>query len=195
MASGQADGEDFYRTLLDAFPAPILVVDEDVEVVDRNAAAAALVGGEVQLRRRAGDVLHCLHAQESPEGCGRSRLCRDCLVRKSVGEAHAGGRVQRRRARLELVRQGAATEVHVLLTAVPLAYRGRRLVMVLLEDVTELNNLRAVLPICAGCRRIRDDQAYWQSVERYFKEHLDVDFSHGLCPDCLERLYPEIADD
>lgn len=50
--------------------------------------------------------------------------------------------------------------------------------------------LRGLLPICMGCKRIRDDDGYWQQLETYIRDHSEAEFSHGLCPDCAEELYP-----
>ncbi len=58
-----------------------------------------------------------------------------------------------------------------------------------LEDVKTLSGL---LPICAGCKKIRNDTGYWQQIESYISERSDADFSHGICPDCMKRLYPEL---
>jgi hypothetical protein len=52
-----------------------------------------------------------------------------------------------------------------------------------------------MLPICAACKKIRDDQGYWQAVERYISEHSEAQFSHGLCPDCMKKLYPEFYEE
>lgn len=52
----------------------------------------------------------------------------------------------------------------------------------------ELARLRGLLPICATCKKIRNDAGYWQGVETYLKEHADVDFSHGICPECEKKL-------
>jgi PAS domain S-box-containing protein len=57
----------------------------------------------------------------------------------------------------------------------------------------ELKKLRGLLPICSSCKKIRDDAGYWQVVEVYVRDHLDIDFSHGLCPDCLPRYFPDRA--
>jgi len=57
-----------------------------------------------------------------------------------------------------------------------------------LKDVKQLSGL---LPICASCKKIRDDQGYWQQIEQYVQEHSDAYFSHGICPECQERLYPD----
>ena len=65
--------------------------------------------------------------------------------------------------------------------------------------IVELQNLRAslkalngLLPICASCKKIRDDQGFWQAVEAYVGNHSGALFSHGLCPDCMQKLYPEL---
>ncbi len=50
--------------------------------------------------------------------------------------------------------------------------------------------LRGLLPICASCKKIRDDRGYWTQLEHYISLHSEADFSHGLCPDCAKRLYP-----
>ncbi len=78
---------------------------------------------------------------------------------------------------------------------------GRRMVEMqrqLVEKVSELREaldnvkfLRGILPICARCKKIRDDQGYWNQVEIYISNHSEAEFSHGLCPDCAKTLYPE----
>ncbi len=58
--------------------------------------------------------------------------------------------------------------------------------------LANIKTLRGILPICAGCKRIRNDSGYWEQVEWYVHEHSEADFSHGLCPECIARLYPEL---
>lgn len=55
----------------------------------------------------------------------------------------------------------------------------------------ELKNLRGLLPICSRCKKIRDSRGYWEKVEQYITEHADVDLSHGICPECAAKLYPQ----
>ncbi len=57
----------------------------------------------------------------------------------------------------------------------------------------EVKTLSGLLPICAGCKKIRDDQGYWNQIETYIARHSDATFTHGLCPECLARLYPDLA--
>lgn len=56
--------------------------------------------------------------------------------------------------------------------------------------VSEVKTLRGLLPICAGCKKIRDENGLWRPVESYIHEHSEADFSHGLCPECMEKIYP-----
>ena len=61
-----------------------------------------------------------------------------------------------------------------------------------LEKVKMLSGL---LPICSNCKRIRDDQGYWQRLEKYIQEHSEALFSHSICPECRVKLYPEFYSD
>ena len=60
------------------------------------------------------------------------------------------------------------------------------------KALSDIKRLQGLLPICASCKKIRDDQGYWKQIEAYLSEHSDLSFSHGICPDCLKKLYPEI---
>ena len=59
------------------------------------------------------------------------------------------------------------------------------------RTLEEVETLRGIIPICTICKKIRDDKGYWEKIERYFKKHSLADFSHGICPDCAKKNYPE----
>jgi DNA-binding response OmpR family regulator len=59
----------------------------------------------------------------------------------------------------------------------------------------EVRTLKGIVPICASCKNVRDDQGYWNRVETYLNEHTEAEFSHAVCPDCMKRLYPQFRDD
>ncbi len=61
--------------------------------------------------------------------------------------------------------------------------------------LSEIKTLRGILPICVNCKKIRDDKGYWEQVESYVTNHTEAMFSHGICPECFETLYPEFADE
>ena len=66
-----------------------------------------------------------------------------------------------------------------------------RLVKELQEALANVKTLRGLLPICSSCKNVRDDQGYWSRIETYLSAHSEAEFSHGICPDCARRLYPE----
>ena len=67
----------------------------------------------------------------------------------------------------------------------------RRVSARMAEVLDKIRTLHGLLPICAWCKRIRDDQGYWQQVEAYVHEHTGADFTHGICPECLEKQRPK----
>ncbi len=70
---------------------------------------------------------------------------------------------------------------------------------VLLDNLTralvEVKRLSGLLPICSGCKKIRDDNGYWEQVDVYIRNHSEADFSHGICPDCRDELYGDLKTD
>lgn len=62
------------------------------------------------------------------------------------------------------------------------------------QALSEVKILSGFLPICASCKKIRDDNGYWNQIEAYISEHSDAEFSHGICPECAGKLYPELND-
>jgi PleD family two-component response regulator len=86
----------------------------------------------------------------------------------------------------------ARVETHLKLRALQKQLAAR--VHELEEALAQIKTLRELLPICANCKKVRDDQGYWQDVELYIRSHSGVDVTHGICPDCFRELYPDYAD-
>ena len=57
------------------------------------------------------------------------------------------------------------------------------------DFLEEIKTLRGILPICAQCKKVRDDEGYWNQIERYIEQHSYASFSHAICPECAEKLY------
>lgn len=79
-----------------------------------------------------------------------------------------------------------------------LAIAGHNVTMEIMpkqEALGQVKKLSGMLPICSSCKKIRDDSGYWRQVEEYVRDHSEAEFTHSICPDCLRRLYPEIADE
>jgi hypothetical protein len=60
------------------------------------------------------------------------------------------------------------------------------------QALSKVKQLKGLLPICASCKKIRDDSGYWQQIELYLRQHSEADFSHGICPDCRDQLYGDL---
>lgn len=111
-------------------------------------------------------------------------------------------------------RDGSVFSVEVSSCGVSIA--GERVLLSIIRDVTDrkraeaereqlisqlnaalasVKTLRGFIPICAACKKIRDDAGYWQSVEVYVRERTEAEFSHGLCPECAARYYPDYETD
>ncbi len=91
---------------------------------------------------------------------------------------------------LTLILAGAATQ---LLHVRRLKARERELSVRVEEAVAQVKVLSGLLPICSSCKKIRDEKGDWSQVEQYIHERTEAEFSHGICPDCAEKLYPEQA--
>ncbi len=72
-------------------------------------------------------------------------------------------------------------------------HEKERLLVDLQAALANVKRLQGLLPICASCKKIRDDRGYWHQVEQYVQDHAEVEFSHDICPECMARLYPDLA--
>jgi len=70
------------------------------------------------------------------------------------------------------------------------AIERKKMLTQLENSAKEIKQLRGILPICANCKKIRDDKGYWTQVEVYISDHSETEFSHGLCPECAAKIYP-----
>jgi hypothetical protein len=200
MTSPSTPADPMLQHIFDALPAMIFVVDTDLRVQAFNAAAAEVsaVKEGAFFKKSGGEVLGCLNAAASPGGCGHDPACAQCVIRNSVGEVFKGNRVVRRRTRLELSIGGKRVELFALVTASPLVYQGQNLALLVIEDFSEIAELRRMIPICCVCKKIRDDlpdddastaeSGGWSRLEAYFKSQWGVNFSHGYCPDCYREV-------
>lgn len=69
------------------------------------------------------------------------------------------------------------------------------LIQKLQSEKEKVKTLSGFLPICASCKKIRDDKGYWNQIESYIKEHSEAEFSHGICPECAAKLYGDLLKD
>jgi PAS domain-containing protein len=183
------------RYALDAIPSIVIVTDEDVRIMYRNRAARELLKGEKIYGDRFGEAMHCMHAPDVPAGCGHGPHCADCLVRRSVVAAFSGKTVRRQRTDISVKTGGKTLQVPALISVSGFSFEGKIYSLMVIEDISELAELRSLLPICSSCHKIRTPDNQWEKVETYIKRNvLSVSLSHGLCPACARKLYPDQSD-
>ena len=69
------------------------------------------------------------------------------------------------------------------------AKKREQLISDLQKAIEKINTLRGLLPICASCKKIRDDKGYWNQIDEYIQDHSDARFSHSMCPECADKYY------
>lgn len=107
----------------------------------------------------------------------------------SLGEGYLLVALRREIAELEALRSMAALNGQLVNLTRELKQKNDELV----RSRQEIHTLQGLIPICASCKKVRDDTGFWQSVDQYLHERADVHFTHGICPDCMKRLYPGIT--
>lgn len=127
----------FHRVLFNAMPMPVFVVDGDVSILDYNTAAAKFVGKDRRavLKKRGGDALGCINALQTPEGCGHSAACPDCVIRNAVRSASQGKGVTRKSAEFEFVVRGRSRKKDLRVTCQPVAYARQSYYLLILEGL------------------------------------------------------------
>ena len=68
-----------------------------------------------------------------------------------------------------------------------------KLILDMKDALSKIKTLSGLLPICSSCKKIRNDDGYWEQVEVYVRDRSNADFSHSLCPDCVKKLYPGLT--
>lgn len=185
--------DNYLRTVFDVLPSAVFVVDYDFHIYDFNPEAAKLfnIDSDVILRRLCGEIMHCLHAIESEKGCGNTEHCDDCVVKNAVESAKKSQAVYKTQYKMKILNKGDIRKVHMLISASPFEYEDDNFVLLVIEDITEVTKLRRLLPICSSCKKIRNDDNYWEAVADYLKKHEDMEFTHSICPECLRKHYPK----
>lgn len=87
--------------------------------------------------------------------------------------------------------EGLGASIGITLSRKKAEKEQEKLILEFQEALAKVKTLSKLLPICASCKKIRDDKGYWSEIEEYISEHTDTLFSHGMCPDCMKKMYPD----
>jgi diguanylate cyclase (GGDEF)-like protein len=214
----------FLQNFIDAVPSLLFIVDRDVRILHVNRAASRVVGPdkEIVLMKKGGDILHCIYAQETPEGCGHGQLCGDCVIRNSVNKAYNGESVNGETASMELSMDGNLSDVYFNVATTPFSYRDNRFVLLVLDDVTmqkktfeALNRANELLerqamtdPLTGIINRMKFDEMLMKEISRSKRHKIplslvmfDIDhfkiindtFGHHIGDAVLQQLATHIS--
>ncbi|MDO0822263.1 PAS domain-containing protein [Desulfosporosinus nitroreducens] len=178
----------FTRILFDTIPQLALLLDPKCQVHALNRSAKAFFGykgGEFK-EASCGEVIRCVHHRDHPQGCGFSSVCPKCIVRNTALDAIVGTETRRAKGKLEFLTGQAMA---ILVSSSPFEYNQQGYAVIVIEDISLITELEGLIPICASCKKIRDDKGYWNRVESYIEAHSEAEFTHDICPECSEELY------
>jgi PAS domain S-box-containing protein len=194
LAEAFRQSEESHRLLFEKSPLPIWVVDrKTLQFLAVNDAAVRQYGYS-----RAEFLEATLQDVHPPEEV--PRLLADLAHDGSVGGAPVTTRHWKKDGTImdiEVVAHDIAfgewSALLAVLTDVTASRRAaeerERMIAELKEALANVKTLRGLIPICAACKKIRDDKGYWRQVEVYVRDHSEAEFSHGVCPECMKALY------
>jgi FixJ family two-component response regulator len=188
------DDEDDYITARDLFHEIdgaeydldwVRAYDEALEMIERNEHHVYLL--DFHLGERTGLEL----LQEAV-----ARGCRSPII-FMTGQGDKQVDMEAMKAGAEDYLMKGHIDAHILERSIRYALERKRseaererLIQELQNALAQVKTLSGLLPICASCKKIRDDKGYWNQIEGYIEKHSDAVFSHGICPECANKLYP-----
>jgi PAS domain S-box-containing protein len=184
----------WWRLLIEQSRDGIVVLDQNVKVYEANNRFAVMLG-------YSREELYHLYAWDWDAFLNKEQILE---LAKSVDDAghHFETRHRRKDGSLidvELSNNGVVYRGQKLIFCISRDISDRKraeqeredLIKTLRESLAEIKVLRGILPLCAFCKKIRDDKGFWEQVDIYIKDHSNADISHSICPECLKEHYPD----
>jgi PAS domain S-box-containing protein len=191
------NNEDRLRSLFEASSDFILILDKQGTIIAANQATLRTTG------YRENEIIgHAIHEFFTPAS---RKICIErfpALLRQGANRVELefvfkNGTVTTMDCSGSAIHDEKGEITSVLLIERDITERKRaemeqeRLILQLQEALAKVKTLSGLLPICASCKKIRDDKGYWTQIERYISKHSNAEFSHGICPDCAKKLYSD----
>lgn len=182
------DSVEFCLALLGTIPVPIFIVNKAGRVITLSSGR---LGSDVS-------ELICSHVAGEANGSGQwtvpANPPADCIFCSTVAKVVATGKKASAKGEWIVSNpDGKPVSMIVVLHAAPANIKDEDFILVAVEDQTEVEKLRGLLPICMECNKIHDmDSGRWVRIDQYVTDRSPAKFSHGLCPQCAERLLKEI---
>jgi PAS domain-containing protein len=199
-----------YLTILESIPNPVITLNEDDQIDHMNFAAARLFGdnplpgskyyrvfdeGMMQLGQ---SYEHYQQIINSLDSSRRNISELPSWLREEIDSFH-NKKLESLEIEKRILHKGAELVLRVKIAKnldVTEKFEGS---IIILEDITslkkallEVKTLRGFVPICSYCKNIRNDEGFWQQLDKYIQEHSEAEFSHGICPDCMNLHFPNL---
>jgi PAS domain-containing protein len=175
--------------LLDAFPSLAFIVDASVTVLEANRSARQWLGDRIgtQLGQPLGSTFQCIFPRNSRGDCGTTDFCPSCVLRRSIEAALSGKPAPRRLAHMIVGPDGQPEDRWFQVSASPIELADRNFALVVLEDATQLVELREILPLCPGCGASRESSDLLAQARVFLRKHPDFLRADELCTECRQR--------
>jgi PAS domain S-box-containing protein len=192
-------GGNAWEEAFDIINDAITIHDRDFNIIRANKAAEELLGmssAEI-LKKRCFEFYHgsasppknCPSCQTLKTGLPTTAETYESSLNKYI-QIKAFPRFDKDRSLIGMVHV-----VSDITKRKKLEKERENLIFVLTDALFKVNTLSGLLPICASCKKIRDDNGYWKQVDDYIREHSNAEFTHGICPECAEKEFPDSARD
>lgn len=182
------------RLLIEESRDAIVVLDQDAKVYEANHRFADMLGYSKE-------EVYRLHVWDWDAHLKKEEILELARTVNDIGH-HFETQHRRKDGRIidvELSNNGAVYRGKKLIFCICRDISDRKkaekeretLIKRLRESLAEIKSLRGILPICSFCKKVRDDQGYWEQVDIYINKHSEADISHSICPECMKKYYPE----
>lgn len=191
------ESEEKYRDLFENAIDPIFIVDADLNYINVNRRAVEMFGFSKE-EFLAMSILDVIPPEQVPRSNAEfEKLRQRGAYEKFVGKmrkkdgTYADIEVSSSAIYDDGKITGSRDIVRNITDRRQIEEEQQKLIKELQEALATVKTLSGMLPICAACKKVRDDKGYWNQIEQYIKEHSGAEFSHGLCPECAKKLYPD----
>ncbi|OGV57397.1 MAG: hypothetical protein A2X49_01220 [Lentisphaerae bacterium GWF2_52_8] len=183
LESNLFESIEFCLALLGTIPVPIVLVKPDNSAWRLNTAK---LDGNYQ-------ILRCSHDKNNSETWFLDPSAKNCPLCQAVAHARLSGTKELRKGVWKTIIDGAPREFIIAVHAVPTLIKDENFVLVAIEDLTEVEQLKGLLPICMECNKIYSKgNDKWVRIDQYISEHSPAKFSHGICPECANSILKEL---
>ena len=192
------ESEELHRSILDASPDDITITDLTGRVLWVSSNAVTMFGYDTKEEADGLRVVDFLVPEDRERAMSRVALLLQGGAAVSGPNEYRGLRKDGSTFDIEvnsaLLRDSCGTPIRLVLIARDITAR-KQTEAALKQAVAQIKTLHGLLPICMHCKKIRDDRGQWSPVEEYVHQRTDAQFSHGLCPQCAAKHYPELGPD